>query len=87
MVYPYNSVSRAHRQVADEVAHATYHQTARWIWSNMDEYRNDCNEVDLTTLSEAAAEEFGHFLDDAAYTIPEWVFHLTSTLAELRETP
>lgn len=54
----------------------------RWMIVNIDNFIDECNEVDCTSMAENAAEEFDLYEDDVDYTIPEFVFDLAVNVSE-----
>lgn len=56
-----------------------------WMRESIDAYVSCCDEVNLTQLAEDAAQEFDLYEDDSDATIPEWVFELSSEVAEMRK--
>jgi hypothetical protein len=50
-----------------------------WMRNNFREHVDgSCNELNMTTLSESAADNFNLYEDEVDYTIPEWVFELAT---------
>jgi len=56
-----------------------------WMREHAVRHVDSCGELDLTGLAETAAEEFEVYLPDPDATIPEWVFEMATTVAELRK--
>jgi hypothetical protein len=48
----------------------------KWMKKNKNQFIDSCNEVNLTALAEAAAEEFNLYIVDMDYMIPDEVFDL-----------
>ena len=53
-----------------------------WMRTNAKDFVNNCNELDLTGLSELVAAEFDIYMGDEL-TIPEWVYEMAVDVKEL----
>jgi hypothetical protein len=47
-----------------------------WMRLHVEEYRDECGEINCTKLAEDAAQEYNLYQTDEQATIPEWVFDL-----------
>ena len=59
-----------------------YHRAKSFMVKNLEEYIDQCNEIDCTKLAEDAANEFNIYEDEINYEIPEWVFDLAVEVGE-----
>lgn len=58
---------------------------ARWMGNHVDEYVDDCNEVNATGLAEACAASLDAYEDTIDYNIPAIVFDVAAEVANAWE--